>query len=1022
MSQRILHPSAVLGASSLCLGLGVVAGPALAPLLGAAVVGGVGVELAGGVLGDWLKTRARKAAESATAAGSNHDVQALVADAVEYCVREVAERRPLWKLHRWSERRALEACARRLRRQWPDIATSGLGEACRSPEIVGWFETAWATDDQSPISSPLSQQTWFELARDLDRDRLPEPLAREAAEHLYRHFTHWVRQRFKEDFGRSGEGGGKAFAAMQLALLGRVCELVKESGQQASLNPEAARKLDEIHRQATRLADDPVLRLRHVELVNQVTSVVAEMKRGFDALNRRVDRAEVNIQAEIATTREVIDRGFESLNASQIPIPQPLPAGNFVADAPPLGAFTPRPDIAEPVHAWLADPIDDRAFVLTGVGGSGKSLFATWLGHAAIDGKLPGSDFDAVWWLDASAEGGTRGLVRVSGAAGSPISAEVLARPEGVRDGVRQLAAALRGQSGRNSLLIIDNAEAGRDVGLPDPLLLAMRSPSKVLVTSQHRDYPDRLALIFDRMPMRQEEAIRLLTQGRPDLQTAGDHASVLIDIYREVDGLALALAVCSSYLGRPACPTPEALLGRLRQPQIDRHHPLLNADLLREATDYPRPLLATLALATEGITDQDQILLLQVVSMLAPEPVSAKLLTTLVDGKPDPTDHAIQNVLDRLEALRRAGIGRIDVTLGGATYRAHRQLQQVVRNSLLEGEIAAVRELAERLLRGFSASLNDLGNPATYPDRVAASAHAVAFAERIHHLDDPAIARRRDFVVLEVKIAETLQQIGDLVTAAVVLDRAIAVEEQGTSQASFSSSILYASRASIRQYRGDLPGAESDIARSIDWGEKQDPRDERRLADWYAIRGTVLADRSRLDHGIEQIQRSAQWYGTHQPHNIWKLSVLFRWESRMLALAQRWSEAENCSRRAVSLHVEAFGSEHAWTARAERAAEAIGFWMIPEAHDGWGGGVKPQALPGPISFTPHDSGLANGFFRPKALRWWRGRSADAGCLRAWRGVRRARARRGIHRIGRPRSPGVRQPRRGRGTARRRPR
>ena len=37
----------------------------------------------------------------------------------------------------------------------------------------------------------------------------------------------------------------------------------------------------------------------------------------------------------------------------------------------------------------------------------------------------------------------------------------------------------------------------------------------------------------------------------------------------------------------------------------------------------------------------------------------------------------------------------------------------------------------------------------------------------------------------------------------------------------------MYATRANVRQNRGNLAGAEADLKRSIDWREAQTPRDE---------------------------------------------------------------------------------------------------------------------------------------------------------------------------------------------------
>ena len=57
------------------------------------------------------------------------------------------------------------------------------------------------------------------------------------------------------------------------------------------------------------------------------------------------------------------------------------------------------------------------------------------------------------------------------------------------------------------------------------------------------------------------------------------------------------------------------------------------------------------------------------------------------------------------------------------------------------------------------------------------------------------------------------------------------------------SLAVYYASRAIIRQTRGDLAGAEADIKKSIDWGEAQSPPNQWELAIWYASRASIRRD-----------------------------------------------------------------------------------------------------------------------------------------------------------------------------------
>lgn len=84
-----------------------------------------------------------------------------------------------------------------------------------------------------------------------------------------------------------------------------------------------------------------------------------------------------------------------------------------------------------------------------------------------------------------------------------------------------------------------------------------------------------------------------------------------------------------------------------------------------------------------------------------------------------------------------------------------------------------------------------------------------------------------------------------------------------------------YASRASIRQDRGDLPGAEEDIRKSIEWGEKQTPRDERSLAIRYASRARILLDLKRFGEARVDIKAALGWFEKNLPGDERTIGIL---------------------------------------------------------------------------------------------------------------------------------------------------
>jgi hypothetical protein len=112
---------------------------------------------------------------------------------------------------------------------------------------------------------------------------------------------------------------------------------------------------------------------------------------------------------------------------------------------------------------------------------------------------------------------------------------------------------------------------------------------------------------------------------------------------------------------------------------------------------------------------------------------------------------------------------------------------------------------------------------------------------------------------------------------------------EKQTPRDERSLAIRYASRASIRRLRGMLEEAEEDIAKSIDWGEKQTPRDERSLAIWYAFRARILESRAVVSRrsgdataadvlfkkAKADIDRALTWYETVMPSDVRSIAIL---------------------------------------------------------------------------------------------------------------------------------------------------
>jgi len=121
---------------------------------------------------------------------------------------------------------------------------------------------------------------------------------------------------------------------------------------------------------------------------------------------------------------------------------------------------------------------------------------------------------------------------------------------------------------------------------------------------------------------------------------------------------------------------------------------------------------------------------------------------------------------------------------------------------------------------------------------------------------------------------AEFLQVLFRYGEAASVLDNAITFGESQSPRDERSLAIDYASRASIRQLRGDLAGAEADLQKSIDWGEAQSPRDERSLAIDYASRASIRRFRGDLAGAEADLQKSIDWGEAQSPRDERSLAI----------------------------------------------------------------------------------------------------------------------------------------------------
>lgn len=353
-----------LTACGAAIGLGVAGGALVGA--NALVLAGlqmVGSELAGEILGKTIARVGGSLSESSTQIGRNHDIVRLLADAASHCVQEVAEKRRLTQPLTLGERRRLEGAAARLKRQWLAVDAASLGAACRSPEVVDWFKSAGG--GRQAERSPLTLEQWHGLVGAACARGLSEELRAEVASALHERFTHWVRQRFKDDFSGNTPAKGRAYATLQMSLLGGLYDLL---GATLSSSSRAADAADHIK------IDTEQIRAE-LDAIGARIEILAKEP----ALAGRLD----TLLGETRLSRERVLEQIRSAHEPLLTLPTPDPgdeAQRFVFRNERIALVGRDHELAE-LDAWLDQARPFSWDLWTGPAGVGKSRLALHLCH-----------------------------------------------------------------------------------------------------------------------------------------------------------------------------------------------------------------------------------------------------------------------------------------------------------------------------------------------------------------------------------------------------------------------------------------------------------------------------------------------------------------------------------------------------------------------------------------------------------------------------------------------------------------
>jgi hypothetical protein len=545
----------------------------------------------------------------------------------------------------------------------------------------------------------------------------------------------------------------------------------------------------------------------------------------------------------------------------------------------------------------------------TGEGGIGKSQLAqrfAELSCAALGGGKAslGTDwelFDCAWWLDCSNQGHAQAVRALAGHLGYAASPEDL--PASLRAAIRS-----RLDDGRRHLLILDNLDAmdeparaadgsGTQWGRAEGWVLV--GGSRILMTTREQHLPRKYGRRVELGVLTVEEARALLRGDRVDLQDTTEAAAnarlhqALDAVSEHLGRLALAVDLCRAWLEIHSGRTPSDLVSELKRSDAAAVA-IFEADELKDqAHRYRVGVAASLALHMDALAETPAERLLHAAAFAAPDRIPVGLLTEAAGASPEDVEDALVTLAGK-SLLHRQGSGRDE------TISLHRLTQLVVRARL--GSVGIIKVWLGALIELYrwpGTPAEELLDHTRTSERRAALTHAevvishasgltaaardgaASYLRRAPTLEEaalpttiaPRIARLRG------ELAHRFRSFGQLTAALGHIEAAISWGEGQNPRDERRLAIWYASRARIRQVRSDLKGAEEDIARSIQWGEEQNPHDERSLAIRYAYRASIRQDRGDLKGAEDDIAKSIQWAEQQDPHD--ERSLAIRYASR---------------------------------------------------------------------------------------------------------------------------------------------
>ncbi|GGS54076.1 FxSxx-COOH system tetratricopeptide repeat protein [Streptomyces cinerochromogenes] len=300
-------------------------------------------------------------------------------------------------------------------------------------------------------------------------------------------------------------------------------------------------------------------------------------------------------------------------NPPDIPAPVPGAPSEAPAASPPVHdvprrntRFTGREALLDATHRLLTGGGPHTGVVtLYGMLGVGKTQLATEYVHRF------GSEYDAVWWINAESRAGTRHRL-----------AE-LAQPLGLSAGpgyderLRAVRGALRrGTPYSRWLLVLDGADEPEGIGD-----LVPTGPGHVLITSRSPGWGHHRSELLEVPVLDQEESVALVRRRAPGLTMADAHR-----LAEALEGLPLLLDQVAGWLDASDVSVDDYLSQR---------HQGLDRDVALISADYPLPFQAAWAVQLDKLreTVPESVDLLQLFAFFAPGRIPVRLLREMPVG-----------------------------------------------------------------------------------------------------------------------------------------------------------------------------------------------------------------------------------------------------------------------------------------------------------------------------------------------------------------------------------------------------